>query len=283
MSTALGSTALGTTALGSTALGSTALGALRRLVVAGLPLCAALSAAPAAAQTPVDTALVLAVDASGSIDPAEFQLQREGIAAAVTNPDLLEVIGFSPHGRVALAYVEWGGPGTARTMVDWMMVGDAESAGAFAAAVLAAPRSLQSYNAIGDAVAHGQALLEACPCLPGRRVIDVSGDNPDNRSIVPAPLARNRAVAAGITVNALAILQDGFTGNRGRPWLVENYEAEVIGGPGAFVMSANSRRDFERALLDKMILEIAWPARPVPSGRQEVAGRELGAGVQGDR
>ncbi len=211
----------------------------------------------ASGQEPVDTALVLAVDASGSIDPAEFQLQREGIAAAVTSPDLLDVLRFGPHARLAIAYVEWGGPGMAATLVDWMFVSDAESAAAFATAVLSAPRSLQSYNAIGDAITHGQALLGRCPCQAVRQVIDVSGDNPDNRSIVPAPLARDRAIEAGIVINALAILQDSYLGESGRPWLVESYEAQVIGGPGAFVMTANSRRDFERALLDKMILEIA--------------------------
>jgi len=233
------------------------------LLVAGLFAALLCPAGGVRAQDAVDTALVLAVDASGSIDPAEFRLQREGIAAAVTSPDLLDVIRFGPHGRLALAYVEWGGPGTAQTVVGWMLVGDADSAAAFAQAVLAAPRSLQSYNAIGDAIVHAHALLGSCPCQPGRRVIDLSGDNPDNRSIVPAPLARNRAVAEGITINALAILQDSFVGSSGRPWLVEAYEAEVIGGPGAFVMTANSRRDFERALLDKMILEVASgpPAR----------------------
>ncbi len=211
----------------------------------------------ASGQEPVDTALVLAVDASGSIDPGEFQLQREGIAAAVTSADLLDVLRFGPHASLAIAYVEWGGPGMATTVVGWMLVSDEESAAAFAATVLAAPRSIQSYNAIGDAITHAQALLDLCPCQPVRQVIDVSGDNPDNRSLVPAPLARDRAVDAGIVINALAILQDGYLGNSGRPWLVESYEAEVIGGPGAFVMTANSRRDFERALLDKMILEIA--------------------------
>lgn len=233
---------------------------------------------PLAAKTqePVDTALVLAVDASGSIDPTEFALQREGIAAAVTNPDLLDLISFGQYGAIAIAYLEWGGPGTAETVVSWHFVRDAESASRFAEQVLAAPRSLQSYNAIGDAIVAAQVLLEACPCQASRQVIDVSGDNPDNRSIVPAPLARDRALAAGIIINALAILQDSFAGSSGRPWLVESYQAEVIGGPGAFVMTADSRQDFERALLDKMLLEIAdRPERGLD--RNEVTSRELSA------
>ncbi|MEO1190185.1 MAG: DUF1194 domain-containing protein [Pseudomonadota bacterium] len=218
----------------------------------------------------MDTALVLAIDASGSIDPVEFQLQRDGIAAAATSPDFLDMLQFGRHGRVALAYVEWGGPGSARTQVDWMFVEDAEGAEAFATAVLAANRSPQSYNAIGDAITHSQELLVACPCQAERQVIDISGDNPDSRSLVPAPLARNRAIEAGITINALAILQDAFVGNSGKPWLVEAYERTVIGGPGAFVMTAVNRRDFQRALLDKMILEIAAGPRALAEAMARV-------------
>lgn len=253
---------------------------LRLFVLAGAALAGALTPGAAAAQEaaarpPVDTALVLAVDASGSIDPTEFALQREGIAAAVTSADLLDVISYGQYGTIAIAYLEWGGPGTAEVMVSWMLVNDAETASGFAAAVLAAPRSLQSYNAIGDAITSGQAMLEACPCLPSRRIIDVSGDNPDNRSIVSAAIARDRAVGAGIVINALAILQDGLLGPSGKPWLVEAYEADVIGGPGAFVMTAQNRRDFERALLDKMLLEISG-GEPVPSPPLQVADDGVG-------
>ncbi len=248
---------------------------LSLFVLAGVTLAKALVPGMAAGQesgarAPVDTALVLAVDASGSIDPTEFALQREGIAAAVTSADLLDVVSYGQHGTIAIAYLEWGGPGTAEVMVPWMLVNDEKSASGFAAAVLAAPRSLQSYNAIGDAITSGQALFEACPCLPSRRIIDVSGDNPDIRSIVSAPVARDRAVGAGIVINALAILQDGMLGPRGKPWLVEAYEAEVIGGPGAFVMTAQNRRDFERALLDKMLLEISG-GEPIPSPPLQIA------------
>src|SRR5690606_607988 len=102
--------------------------------------------------------------------------------------------------------------------------------------------------------------LDACPCQPTRRVIDVSGDNPDNRSVRPAPLARDAAVADGITINALAILENDPIGPSGRPLLVENYEREVIGGPGAFVLAAEDRQDFPRALRQKMVLEIAGNA-----------------------
>ncbi len=221
---------------------------------------ALLATAPAPAQEafmPVDTALVLAVDASGSITDGEFRLQREGIALAITDPDVIAAIRSGALQRLAIAYVEWGGPAMAQTMVGWMIVEDAASAEDFAAAVLAAPRSRQSYNAIGDAIDHAAALLAGCPCQPTRRVVDVSGDNPDHRSVRPAPVARDAAVAGGITVNALAILEGDPIGLSGRPLLVETYESEVIGGPGAFVMAAETRRDFTRALRQKMVLEIA--------------------------
>jgi hypothetical protein len=220
-----------------------------------------LAAEDAAAQTPVDAALVLAVDASGSISEAEFRLQREGIAGAVTDAGVLQAIGSGIFGRIAIAYVEWGAPGGAVPVVDWAIVEDAASAEAFAAALSAAPRSRQSWNAIGDGIVVGHALFASCPCEPYRRIIDVSGDNPDSRSLVPAPVARDDAVADGITVNALAILQSAALGPNGDPLLVEQYRAQVIGGPGAFVLAAESRADFTHALRRKMILEIA-AARP---------------------
>jgi hypothetical protein len=217
-------------------------------------------AAPASAQTDpprVDVALVLTVDASGSIDPEEFRLQKEGIALAVAAPEVLSAIQSGRHGRIALAYVEWGAPGGAKTMVEWMLVGNDAEAAAFGNAVLGAARSIQSYNAIGDAIDHAVKLFPACPCRPTRRIIDVSGDNPDNRSHLPAPLARDLAVADGITINALAIVQDARLGPEGRPWLVETYERTIVGGFAAFAMAANTRADFARALREKMVLEIS--------------------------
>jgi hypothetical protein len=240
---------------------------LRHLFISAALLLVGVSG-PVLAQTDparVDVALVLTVDASGSIDPDEFQLQKEGIAQAVAAPEVLSAIRSGRHGRIAIAYVEWGAPGGAQTIVDWVMVGDETEAASFGAAVLGAPRSLQSYNAIGDAIDHAVKLFAVCPCRPTRRIIDVSGDNPDNRGHLPAPLARDMAVAAGITINALAIVQDGRMGAEGRPWLVETYERTIIGGFAAFAMAANNRADFARALREKMVLEISetepFPAR----------------------
>ncbi len=129
--------------------------------------------------------------------------------------------------------------------------------------MLQAPRSIQSYNAIGDAIDLAVRLFDSCPCQPTRRIIDVSGDNPDNRSHHPGPLARDAGRCQGVTINALAIVQDGRLGPSGRPWLVETYEQTIIGGFAAFAIAANTRADFARALREKMVLEISGiaPAR----------------------
>ena len=226
-----------------------------------LALACALCSTEAFAQTGdvprVDVALVLTVDASGSIDTYEFALQKEGIASAVADPQVLSAIQSGRNGQIAIAYVEWGAPGGAQLVVDWMLVKDQGSAAAFGDAVREAPRSMQSYNAIGDAIDLAVGMFGACPCRPTRRIIDVSGDNPDNRSHNPAPVARDAAIAQGVTINALAILQDGRLGPEGRPWLVEVYERTIIGGFGSFAIAANTRADFARALREKMVLEIS--------------------------
>lgn len=220
----------------------------RRLAAGAAGLLAAPSAARAAGEGPVDLALVLATDASGSIDQAEFRFQKEGIAQSLADPAVLAAIRAGLIGRIAVAYLEWGSPGGARPVVAFMPVEDAASAAAFGSAVLEADRTPQSYNAIGDAIETAASLLAASPFEATRSVIDVSGDASDMRSIVPAEVARDRANAAGITINALAI---------GSERLAAAYERQVIGGFGAFVVTAASRADFAQALRRKLIREIA--------------------------
>jgi hypothetical protein len=223
----------------------------RRTLLAG----PALIAAPARAQSgTVDLLLVLAVDASGSIDADEFALQRDGIAEAIAHPAVLGAIRSRPQGVIGVAMVEWGSPGGAATVVDWLRVADAASAAAAATALRDAPRSRQSYNAIGDAILHATALIAAAPWRAEARTIDVSGDGPDIRSLIPAPEARDFAVAQGIVVNGLAIeASSAWSGGR----LAAAYERDVMGGPGAFVMRAEDRRDFARALRAKLVREVA--------------------------
>jgi len=223
----------------------------RRSVLAGaLGLAAPL---PAAAQARVDLCLVLAADASGSIDPEEFRLQREGYAAAFLDERLVAAMTDGPARAVAVTFVEWGSPGAPATVMPWTRIADRDSAGLFAGALAMAPRSVQSFNAVGDAIAHAHGLIAACPFASSTAVIDVSGDGPDMRSHLPAPAARDRAVAAGITINALAI---GLRPVGGMA-LEEVYRRDVIGGPGAFVMTVESRAAFAGAIYNKLIREVA--------------------------
>jgi hypothetical protein len=225
---------------------------LGRRAILAAPAALAL---PAAAQAgAVDLLLVLAVDASGSIDADEFALQREGIAEALSHPAVLAAVRSQPRAAIGVAMVEWGAPGGAETVVDWMRVADAGSAATAAQAMRDAPRSRQSWNAIGDALVHCGALLAAAPWPATERTIDVSGDGPDMRSRIPVPEARDALVAQGVVVNGLAI-EVGSNWRDGR--LAALYERDVIGGPGAFVMRADDRRDFARALRAKLIREIA--------------------------
>lgn len=229
---------------------------LRRRVLPAA-LAATLSAPRAAsARDEVDLLLALAVDASGSIDAEEFRLQREGYAEALSHPAVLAAIASKPHGAVAVAMVEWGSPVGAATVLDWTRLSDAASARTLAAAVMAAPRSRQGWNAIGDALDHCALLIHAAPFQARERVIDLSGDGPDLRSLRPAPAARDDAVAAGVTINALAVAAAGQVTRFGEP-LAETYRREVIGGPGAFVVTAEDRRDIARALRAKLVREIA--------------------------
>jgi hypothetical protein len=224
----------------------------RRRTVLAAP---ALLAGPAAGQgAAVDLLLVLAVDASGSIDDDEFALQRDGIAEALSHPAVLGAIRSKPRQAIGVAMVEWGSPGGAATVVEWMRIGDAASAEVAAQAFRDAPRSRQSFNAIGDALVHAGALLAAAPWPAAERTIDVSGDGPDMRSRIPAPSARDALVAQGVVINGLAI-EAGSSWRDGR--LAALYERDVMGGPGAFVMRAEDRRDFARAMRAKLIREIA--------------------------
>lgn len=227
---------------------------MRRRAVLGAA-GAAMAGQARAQRSEVDLLLVLAVDASGSIDGDEFQLQREGLAEAVGHPAVLAAIRSQPIGAIGIAMVEWGTPGGAETVMAWEMLRDAASAARVSELLRTVPRSAQSYNAIGDAIGHAQALIEAAPWIAMERVIDVSGDGPDIRSIIPAQVARDAAVAAGIVVNGLAIELSPAT--RFGETLGEHYRRVVIGGPGAFVLTATDRRDFARAMRTKLVREIS--------------------------
>jgi Protein of unknown function (DUF1194) len=233
-----------------------------RLLLLLLVLFAAL---PAHAAEPVDVALVLVGDVSRSIDEGEFALEKQGYAAALTSPAVLAAITGGPRGAIAVAYEEFAGANEVRTVVDWAVVSDGESAGAFAARLAAAPRSYVGRTAIGEAIEYAGKLLAAGGFAGARQVIDVCGDGTSNAGR-PVAAVRDEAVAAGFVVNGLAIINEhapAYMMAHTHPpgGLPMYYQDNVIGGPGAFVLQVHDFADFGVALARKLVQEIA--ARPV--------------------
>ncbi|MFM8801601.1 MAG: DUF1194 domain-containing protein [Tagaea sp.] len=235
----------------------------RRNVAAGL---AAMAAAPAwsrraraqNASVEVDLELVLAVDVSRSVDDQEFELQRRGYARAFTHPTVIRAIQANPLRKIAVAFVEWSGAEFQKTVVPWTEIADGESGALFADRVLEAPRSFWGWTSISGAIDHSVGMFGQA--YRGRRkVIDVSGDGINN-SGRPAYAARDDAVARGVAINGLVIMNDNPNpGPRGfaQPPLDEFYREQVIGGPGAFVIAINEFESFAYAIVNKLIKEIA--------------------------
>jgi hypothetical protein len=229
-------------------------------------LAAAAAALPAAARAsttatgPVDLLLVLAVDASSSIDDHEARLQRDGYRAAMADRRVLAAARSGPHGAIGVAYVEWSDAEHQRLAVPWTRIASEADARAWAAALLGLPVLRHPAISISRALAFSRRVLGEAP-WPGaaRRVIDVSGDGVNNDG-PPVERERDRAVAAGITVNGLAI-EDPHR-RRGawaaaRAPVTEHYRGAVVGGAGAFVVRADGFADFGRALRHKLVREIA--------------------------
>src|SRR5215472_15049426 len=232
-----------------------------RIVGAALLAAALLLSRLASAAEPVDLLLVFAADVSRSIDQEKFQLQRDGYAAAITNPRVLDAIRSGPHHRIAVCFVEWSGIGAQKLLIDWTVIGDAASAQQFAAQLAEAPRSFADRTSISGAIEFAMVQLDKAPFEAARRTIDVSGDGTNNAGR-DVKLARDETIAKGIVINALVILSD-----RPVPWNAEHtnppgglekyYQDNVVGGPGAFVLVAENFNSFGRAIIKKLIAEIA--------------------------
>ena len=209
---------------------------------------------PAQAQTTVDLQLVLAVDASGSVNHTRFDLQKQGYAAAFRNPRVLSAIRSGLTQSIAVTMVQWTGPALQMQAVPWTLIKDQATANAFADAIEAAPRELFSGGtSISGIIDHAQTLFPESGYKGFKRVIDVSGDGANNRGR-DVTAARDEAVRAGFVINGLPILAL-------EPTLDRYYFDNVIGGPGAFMVAAESYETFARAVLRKLILEIASNAR----------------------
>lgn len=230
----------------------------RRSLIAAAGAAASLHRIGSArAEEPVDVALVMAVDVSRSIDEDEARLQREGYRSAVSDPRVVEAIRGGMLGAVAVAYVEWAGIEYQRLVIPWTRIGSQRDADAWAAVLEQSPRASLSWTSISGAIEFARRTMAECPHEATRRVIDVSGDGVNN-SGPPAEVARDRAVAEGITINGLPILNDRPTFGRPPPVPLDVYFREsVVGGPGAFVIAAEDFEAFGQAVRRKLIREIA--------------------------
>ncbi len=218
---------------------------------------------PALAQEwPVDLEIVLAVDVSGSVSDEEFDLQVRGLAEAFRHRSVGQAIRAAGDLGLAVALIQWADYDQHALSVDWTVMRDAADARQFAKQVEDVERTVYGNTAIGDALEFAILLLEGNAFVGRRKVIDISGDGPSNQGSA-AWLVRDLAVARGITVNGLAILNEV-------PMLDQYYFTNVIGGPGAFVMTANDYAAYRLAILAKLVKEISGPptaARPLWFGR----------------
>jgi len=234
----------------------------RRTALVGSLAASLTGPLPARAQTPVDLQLVLAVDVSRSIDEVEAELQRRGYVEALTSPRVIDAILSGEHKRIALCYIEWAGTHYQMVVIDWTMIDSAAAARRFADKLAEAPRTSQSWTAVGAALAFAGQRFDNSGVESKRRVIDISGDGRTNDG-PPAELVRDKLVAQGIVINGLPVMMNRT--NFGRPpdsGLDKYYEENVIGGPGSFMISAASFDDFGRAVRTKLVREIS--ARPTP-------------------
>ncbi len=224
--------------------------------VGELGLALAMVVQPLAVQdVPVDLELVLAVDVSQSVDGYEGQLQRMGYVRALSDERVIDVILSAPFGRVAVTFLEWAGPGLWRPVADWHIIDSAGAAREFAEILARVPVARGQGTSITSVIHHAMGLFDDNGAEGVRRVIDISGDGPNNRGGIVSD-ARDAAVAAGITVNGVAI--NNFDGSAFTlPDLDVYYYECVIGGPGAFVLAADGFESFADAIRRKLILEIA--------------------------
>ncbi len=231
------------------------LSALLRWLACAALLLGAIPGVQAQNEANVDLQLVLAVDTSGSVNQTRFELQKQGYAAAFRNPRVLSAIRSGMTQSIAVTMTQWTGPALNIQVIPWTLIKDEATINAFADTIDKTPRQLFSGGtSISGAIDFSMRLIPGAPYRGLKRVIDVSGDGSNNRGR-DVREARDDAVRAGVTINGLPILSL-------EPYLDRYYFENVIGGPGAFMIPAESYETFASAVLRKLILEIAAnPAR----------------------
>jgi hypothetical protein len=232
-------------------------------------LALSLPHAPAAgAAEPVDVELVLAVDVSRSMSPAELEIQRRGYAEALTHERVLQAIADGAYGRIAVTYVEWAGSTTQRVIVPWTIIETREDAERVVRQLSARPPDSARRTSISGALEFGGDLFAESGFQSAKRVIDVSGDGPNNQG-APVDLTRDAVVRQGITINGLPLMtHGGFTSIYDVPDLDRYYSDCVIGGPGAFMIPVNDWTQFPEAVRRKLVLELAGPDSPLRAAEE---------------
>ena len=225
-----------------------------------LPVFLVYSGGLCAAGAGGDLEVILAADVSRSIDDGEFELQRKGYAAALTDPRVLTAIHARANGSVGVCFIEWSGEEDQQVVVDWTEIRDEEDAGTVAAAILAAPRSFMGRTSISAAIDFAMTRFAAAKWQANRRIIDVSGDGTNN-SGRPITEARDQAIASGVTINGLAIINDkpnlGYSAHTQPPGgLPLYYKQNVIGGSNAFLIVVEDFNTFADAMANKLAKEI---------------------------
>jgi hypothetical protein len=214
-----------------------------------LPLLALfLGALPAAAAEPVDTALVVAVDVSLSVDDARYRLQRDGTAAAFESREVIDAIATGPNGAIEVAVLEFSDSDRQIDVIPWTRISRPEEARAFAARLRGVHRSSRGLTGIADALLAADALFDELPEPATRRIVDVSSDGMNNTGTEIAA-ARDRVLADGITINGLPILTE-------EKWLDTYYAEYVIGGEDSFLQVARDPASFGEAMRKKLEREL---------------------------
>jgi Protein of unknown function (DUF1194) len=241
--------------------------------VAGIAAPNAAQLAQKAEEAQVDVELVLAVDVSYSMDLDELAVQREGYAEALISPDFLQALKSGPHAKIAITYFEWAAAHDQKIIIPWRVVDGPETAGAVAAEILKTPLRRASRTSVSGAINFGMQVLSENPYKGLRRVIDISGDGPNNNG-EPVLIARDAALAQGVIINGLPIMvKQASYATMDIDNLDIYFEDCVIGGPGSFVIPIKERAKFKEAIRTKLILEVAWLLQPegsvVPAQRRE--------------
>jgi hypothetical protein len=210
----------------------------------------------------VDVELALAVDVSLSMSPAELEVQRRGYAAALTDDRVIQAIEQGAHGRIAITYFEWAGWTTQRVVVPWTMIASREDAESVASQLSANPPAGARRTSIAGALEFGADLFAESGFRGAKRVIDISGDGPNNQG-PPIEEIRNMVLRQGITINGLPLMTNGGLTSVYDIRDLDRYYADcVIGGPGAFMIPVNDWSQFPEAVRRKLVLELAAPASP---------------------